>query len=75
MLSHTLYNVCDYFQSLLQTAHDVELRKVKEIEKLKRQVKFLTAEEAANLVIIIKIVFLFVKMAISLKKIIIFNLV
>lgn len=36
-------------QSLLQLAHDVELRKVKEIEKLKRQVKLLTAEEAANL--------------------------
>ncbi|KAL9952352.1 hypothetical protein ACROYT_G039596 [Oculina patagonica] len=36
-------------QSLLQTAHDVESQKVKEIEKLKRQVKFLTPEEAANL--------------------------
>lgn len=33
-------------------AHNVELRKVKETEKLKRQVKLLTAEEAANLVII-----------------------
>lgn len=36
-------------QSLLQMAHNVELRKVKETEKLKRQVKLLTAEEAANL--------------------------
>ncbi|KAJ7384740.1 Glioma tumor suppressor candidate region protein 2 [Desmophyllum pertusum] len=36
-------------QLLLQSAHDVESRKVKEIEKLKRQVKFLTPEEAANL--------------------------
>jgi len=36
-------------QSLLQTAQDVEFKKVKEIEKLKRQVKFLTQEEAANL--------------------------
>jgi len=35
---------------LLQTAHDVEFKKVKEIEKLKRQVKLLTQEEAANLV-------------------------
>lgn len=33
-------------------AHNVELRKVKETEKLKRQVKLLTVEEAANLVII-----------------------
>ena len=37
-------------QLLLQSAHDVESRKVKEIEKLNRQVRFLTSEEAANLV-------------------------
>lgn len=36
-------------QLLLQTAHDVESRKVKEIEKVNRQVRFLTSEEAANL--------------------------
>jgi len=35
---------------LLKTAHDVELKKVKEIEKFKRKVKFLSPEEAANLV-------------------------
>ncbi|XP_073247648.1 ribosome biogenesis protein NOP53-like [Porites lutea] len=39
----------DDHQLLLKTAHDVELKKVKEIEKLKRKVKFLSPEEAANL--------------------------
>ena len=41
-------NCC--LQFLLQTAHDVEARKVKEFEKLNRQVRLLTSEEAANLV-------------------------
>ena len=60
MINYTLTNikmtVClnSFFQSLLQTAHDVEFKKVKEIDKLKRQVKFLTPEEVANLVSIIK---------------------
>lgn len=42
-------------QLLLQSAHDVESRKVKEIEKLNRQVRFLTSEEAANLVSTLRI--------------------
>ena len=38
------------FQSLLETAHAVETQKLNEIKKLDRQVKYLTREEAANLV-------------------------
>ena len=45
-----MYTVYCCLQFLLQTAHDVESRKVREMEKLNRQVKFLTSEEAANLV-------------------------
>ena len=63
MINYTLTNIKmtvfffnSFFQSLLQTAHDVEFKKVKEIDKLKRQVKFLTPEEVANLVSIIKCV-------------------
>ena len=38
------------FQALLQIAHHVELKKKKESEKWRRQIKLLTPEEVANLV-------------------------
>ncbi|XP_020618292.1 glioma tumor suppressor candidate region gene 2 protein-like [Orbicella faveolata] len=53
MIHNYIYLVIDYayccLQILLQTAHDVESRKLKETEKLNRQVRLLTSEEAANL--------------------------